>query len=453
MHIGWLFLVSVLGYVQKTNCFQLCPKWMCRLEQVDNYWMCKCPLYCGINCGGSEIDHVDLCDGYCLGYDNSTGQVVSGYCPYSYQQSEYSKYLNSDTVTYEDLNNVMCGPLDREGLFCSRCKASYGIPVFSKDTDKCVECKSNHWLLYLTLQLLPLTLFYLLVIVFNFSATRPPITAYIFYCQLFTQIPDAIPFIKNLFKQNTNQNWFLYVTWTVCDVWNLDVLRYVIPPFCLDENLGATESVFLELIVVLYSILLTIVTFIVIEMHASNFRVIVWLWKPFHKCFVRFRRTWDPRSSILHAFITFLLLSSFKTALVTYKLTYGTRLHSFNQSSFGCPLQKNHVLYIDPTVDIKGNSFIIPIISLAVLFLSLPPLLLILYPTRLFRRLTQCLCPARGRLGLAMFMASFQGHYKDGTMGTYDYRPLSCIGFVLRLATTGLLSLRWSRNLSKNNGP
>ena len=265
--------------------------------------------------------------------------------------------------------------------------------MFSKDADKCVKCKSKlNWLLYLALQLVPLTFFYLLVIVFNFSATKPPLTAYIFYCQLFTQIPDTIPFIKNLFKHNTNQSWFLYVTWTVCDIWNLDVLRYVIPPFCLDENLGAIESVFLELIGVLYSIVLIMVTFVVIEMHASNFRLIVWLWKPFHKCFVRFRRTWDPRSSVLHAFITFLLLSSFKTALVTYKLTYGIRVYSFHRSRFRCSLLSNQVLYIDPTIGLTEKTFRVPIIAMTVLFLILPPLLLMFYPTRLFRKITQSVC-------------------------------------------------------------
>ena len=142
----------------------------------------------------------------------------------------------------------------------------------------------------------------------------------------------------------------------------------------------------------LYSIVLIMVTFVTIDMHASNFRLIVWLWKPFHKCFVRFRRTWDPRSSVLHAFITFLLLSSFKTALVTYKLTYGIRVYSFHRSRFRCSLLSNQVLYIDPTIDLTEKTFRVPIIAMTVLFLILPPLLLMFYPTRLFRKITQSVC-------------------------------------------------------------
>ena len=245
MNTSWLLLVCVLGFVQKTDCFESCPKWMCKLKQVDNYWVCKCPWFCGINCRRSEVDSVNLCDGFCLGYDNSTDRVVSGFCPFSYQQSEYFKYSNSDTIAYEDLNEVMCGQLNREGLFCSNVKLVTGSLCSQRMLTNVLNANLSLTGFYTwpCNSMVPLTFFYLLVIVFNFSATKPPLTAYIFYCQLFTQIPDTIPFIKNLFKHNTNQSWFLYVTWTVCDIWNLDVLRYVIPPFCLDENLGAIELI------------------------------------------------------------------------------------------------------------------------------------------------------------------------------------------------------------------
>ena len=192
--------------------------------------------------------------------DNSTDHMVFGFCPYAYQQSEYFKQLNSSMITYSNLNEAMCGPLNREGLFCSRCKAGYGIPVYSKDVDECVKCGSKlSWLSYFALQLIPLTLFYFLVIIFNFSATRPPITAYIFYCQLFTQIPDII--LKHHLK----------ITPTQPLAHNLDSMAgefecatTQLPAFCLDENLGAIEAVFLELIS--YSILFLItVTYILLR--------------------------------------------------------------------------------------------------------------------------------------------------------------------------------------------
>ena len=51
------------------------------------------------------------------------------------------------------------------------------------------------------------------------------------------------------------------------------------------------------------------------ELHGRNFRLLVLLWRPFHRCFVRLKKGWDTRRDIIDVFATFLYL--------TYsKLTY-----------------------------------------------------------------------------------------------------------------------------------
>ena len=179
---------------------------------------------------------------------------------------------------------------------------------------------SEHtWLLYLAVKLLPVTLFYILVIVFNFSATRPPITAYIFYCQLFIPITLNVRSVQHYFQSANHV--FLYLTWSVCDLWNLDMLQLIVPSFCLSPHFNTNiHSFFLELMFTLYPIFLVILTVVLIEMHASNIRIIVWIWKPFHKCFASFRRSWDPRSSVINAMASFLLLLSFKVVFISSNL-------------------------------------------------------------------------------------------------------------------------------------
>ena len=54
-------------------------------------------------------------------------------------------------------------------------------------------------------------------------------------------------------------------------------------------------------------------------------------------------------------------------------------------------------------------------------FIVCPTVLLILYPTRLFRGCVSC-CGFRRWHALHMFVESFQGQYKDGTNGTRDFR-------------------------------
>ena len=284
-----------------------CPIWM-REDSKDNQ-QCQCELAGFINCNETRILSLNK-ELFCISFDGN-GSLVTGACPYYYYQLNYLSSLNSSVTSDIAFNKVMCGPLNREGLLCSKCIPGYGIPVFSKAEVKCVLCDSQYaWPLYLALVLVPITLFYILVIVFNFSATHPPITACIFYCQLLSYLVNNILYVRHQFETYANHT-FLYTALTFCDIWNLDVLRYIIPSFCLNENFTNTEAAFLELITSFYPLILIILTLILFELHAYNCRIVVCVWRPFHKYFSSLRRSWSPKASVINAFATFLLLSSF----------------------------------------------------------------------------------------------------------------------------------------------
>jgi uncharacterized membrane protein len=48
-------------------------------------------------------------------------------------------------------------------------------------------------------------------------------------------------------------------------------------------------------------------------------------------------------------------------------------------------------------------------------------------------------------------MDAFQGHYKDGTDGSYDFRSASCIGFLLRFIVCVLFSSAQSKKPGSNS--
>ena len=428
----WVFQI-----VHSQNESSPCPVWM-----IFESNQCTCRYRNRLFCMNHSLVIKET--PYCVSYDSEFRQLVTGYCPYSYHQIDYMKHLNS-TVSYDQFNEVVCGPLKRRGRLCSRCVPGYGIPVFSKATDECVSCDSKYsWPLYLALVLLPITLLYFLVIVFNFSATRPPITAYMFYCQLFIQVVYNISYVKHYFDMNTTKV-FQNITWTVTAVWNLDMLRNIIPSFCLKESFTNIDAIQLELIGALYPIFLIIVTLLLIEMHSNNIKAVVLLWKPFQRCFTLVRRAWDPKSSVTNAFATFLLLSSFKVCFITFNIMKTAKLYlQDGNGSF-------HVLYYDPTILDNGimQKFIF-LLLLSFLAVIIPIILLALYPTRLFMRLISKL-PVRVQSAIHMFMDCFQGHYKDGTTGTYDYRSVSSLGFALRLLVGVMLASPWSNAGFKNN--
>ena len=71
-------------------------------------------------------------------------------------------------------------------------------------------------------------------------------------------------------------------------------------------------------------------------------------------------------------------------------------------------------------------------ICVLVIFIFCPTILLILYPTRMFRKCVSCCGFCRWH-ALHMFVESFQRQYKDGTSGTRDFRMVSASFLVLRI--------------------
>ena len=70
--------------------------------------------------------------GYCMTYNNTTGATEHGACPYI---GHYNT-THVDDIFYIQLpsnvsllNENMCGPLNREGPLCGRCKDGYGIAL------------------------------------------------------------------------------------------------------------------------------------------------------------------------------------------------------------------------------------------------------------------------------------------------------------------------------------
>ena len=110
--------------------------------------------------------------------------------------------------------------------------------------------------------------------------------------------------------------------------------------------------------------------------------------------------------------------------------------------------------YLEPTTKfIYKQVFFIPLVFLVMIFVFTPLLLLCLYPTKLCKIITKCFCccSPRQQNALLLFMDCFQGHYKNGTTGTYNYRSVSSIGFILRFIVCYSMNGAWSRKQTINN--
>ena len=184
----------------------------------------------------------------------------------------------------------------------------------------------------------------------------------------------------------------------------------------------------LELLPPFYILVLIVLTYVLIELHARNVCVIVQLWRPFHKCVAKLRRSYEPKASIFHAFATFTFLSFSNILFVGSHFICTIRVYAFSSSSHNY----TSMLYYDPgEPPAKDMPYFVPVIILLTGFTLFLILLLCLYPIRCMRRIFFLLCCKDLRF-LQSFVDAFQGHYKDGTNGTCDYWAMASSQFIIR---------------------
>jgi len=412
----------------------ICPLWF----STDNTSSTGCSSVSIVCC---NLEVTLLHPGNCMTYNNTTGATEYGPCPYigHYNTTcSHGVFYIQLPNNVSSLNEFMCEPLNREGELCGKCKDGYGIALYSY-TLECSKCWGHGygWVLYFFLELFPITLMYFLVVIFHIRATSSPLSALVFISQI---VVYTIRLNVSLHMYIENElTGFPYaalkVVLVLCGIWSLDFFRSVIPPFCVSDNIKTVHALALEYLVEFYPIFLILITYVCIKLHNNNFRPIVWLWKPFHRHVVHLRRRWDSTASIINAFTTFLLLSFSKILFVSFTLLYTFHIH-IHYNYFG---NKKCVLYYDPTVECHTLEYSIVAalgIGVLVIFIICPTILLILYPTRLFRKCVSY-CGFRRWHALHMFVESFQGQYKDGTNGTRDFRTVSASFLILRIVIMG----------------
>ena len=385
--------------------------------------------------GKSECTNLKLYAGECTNYNDTTKVRYEGYCPYIFKFKSH-KFIGEEIVinvnSCSQLNEVMCGQLKREGLLCSKCKKGYGPDLYSRRSN-CVRCKKKTlwmWILYLAVLLTPLTIFFIIVIIFTVRATSPPFTAFILYCQIFTNMYKMNPHpFSRMFIDNFISPYVYKLVFTVIDIWSLDFFRHLVPPFCVSSSLSNTHVLILELLPPFYILVLIVLTYVLIELHARNVCVIVQLWRHFHKCVAKLRRSYDPKASIFNAFATFTLLSFSNILFVGSHLICTIRVDAYSSSSYN----RTYMLYYDPgEPPAKDMPYFVPVIILLTGFTLFPILLLCVCPIRCIRKIIFLLCCKDLRF-LQSFVDAFQGHYKDGTNGTRDYRAMASSQFIIRV--------------------
>ena len=402
-----------------------CPTWFtCNAEK-----RCQCDkrfpdrIICDDR---AQVSAVLLCN--CVTYDNESKSTSIGSCFYYCQQpaSIHKIVVELPSKPENLINNSACTPFHRTGLLCGDCEQGHSPLVFSYNLS-CVKCPNGdkNWWKFILAEFLPITIFYLLILVFNINVTSSRLHGVVWYSQLIS----APPFIRVvLYTFSVVNKQYLKpakVGLVFYSLWNLDIFRSVLPDICL--NVTTLQALALEYFVALYPFVLILLSYILIELHDRQISLVVTLWKPFKNVLFVFRKSWDIRTSVLDSFATFFLLSYNKVVSVTFDILTPTKIHELHSddSTYG--------LYYSPSVAYFGDEHL-PYAILAIinctLFMTIPTLIFVLYPCNCFQKFLSFI-PINWYF-LHTYVDAFQGSYKDGTeLGTLDYRWFSVIMLLL----------------------
>ena len=402
-----------------------CPPWgqcsnnrcVCR-EELSRYYSVKC---------NNETLELSVIRCHCVTFDNETNQMLEGSCIENCENNYHKEYMPLPREVLK-INQFICEEKwNRTGRLCGKCLPGHSPLAYSNDM-RCVKCPEgnrNVWK-YLLAAFGPLTIFYFLVIFLKINATSSYLHGYL----VFSQIISAPAFLRIVLTREKNHQQFklpIQVVVVMYSLWNLDFFRDLYPEICL--NVSNLTALALDYAVAIYPLLLTVVSYFLIKLHARNIRIVVTLWKPFRCLFTLLRRNVDSKTTIIDAYTTFFILSYTKFLCVSTDLLIPVRARSLNNDSV------TWVLYYDGSVDYFGREHLpYAMLALVCLFSIVVPTIcfLLFYHLKCFQRLLTCL-KIRSQL-LHAVMDSFQGSYKNGIeTGTKDCRWFAAVPLLGRI--------------------
>ena len=132
--------------------------------------------------------------------NQSRKELVTSYCPLNF--CHYKKDASGSEIqlpqNYSDLNEAICGK-SREGISCASCAPGYTThfhsPNFECKRMNVTPCKLG-WFFYILSELIPVTVVFITLLVFNINFTSGAINGFILFCQILISLNiDASGFI------------------------------------------------------------------------------------------------------------------------------------------------------------------------------------------------------------------------------------------------------------------
>ena len=379
---------------------------------------CKCVATEYLGLEGCD-PKVYLTHGYWTGYCNSSNTTVcTSYCPYGFcsyhglNVSSAGNYILPNNSS--DLDSHVCGPC-RTGPACGECVDGRSV-YFHSWKYKCgsEELCDWGWLFYLLSEIVPLTFFFIIIIVFNINFTSGYLSTFVLFAQLLDSLTptDIVQYSSPIYFSRIAFI-FLY------QVFNLNFFSLESLSFCLWKGATAMDVVLMKLTSVAFALVLVLTTIIIVGCRFTRCNI-----------FSRFR---TPTSVLIHGLSAFFVLCYSQSAraafhILTYFCLYSNGLHC----------ERTFVYRMGYMTYLEGEHIQYAVIAIFVLIfiVIIPPLLLLIYPL-VFKLLGFCklseskLASVLWRVMPIQLLDAFQSSFKD------EYRFFAAFYFIYRAIILG----------------
>ena len=290
------------------------------------------------------------------------------------------------------------------------CASKWGILI--NDPYTCVECDEYGLLVFIVIEILPITIMVLLIIVFNIQLTNGSINGVVFYSQIIISISFS------LYAYYYHYSYQLPLLFQIpCNIFNLDftpfIYNYVM---CISPNTPPLGVISFWYVIGFYPLLLLLLLYVWITLYDKGYKCVVFITRPFHRCMARFWSMTGIEPSFTHSIASIYILCFTQLAATSFKILSiapKNETLGFNNTKFFYDMNQD---YFKGVHGAAGFFAILVLLFLIVL----PTLYILLYPFKWFHKLLDCL-HLRKQLLISLGDV-FTGPYKNGTENTYDYR-------------------------------
>lgn len=356
-----------------------------------------------------------------LGEIEEGKDILMGAIPlaYSYTENDSFKSIPTDI---EQLNDGICGPVHRTGDLCGKCLPGYAVAVNSAEFE-CIPCNISSTqgfvrdlFAYVGLTYSPIFVLLLVIIFFNFKLASSATMGFILYAQM---VGSGIISLYPVTCTGCQKRKVRTAYETIYGIFNLNSLASLMHPFCLSENFGTLDVICLEYAIAGFPLVMIILISLILRC-TSRFQC--------RKAGSSNDVHTTPKNTLLHALISFVLLSYTKLSLASTRTIVVSDLFDHSGET-----KQKRIFYAGHLM-LSDSSFLLPygILAMFILILTIicPPLFLLgplLIDWLMDQRGFGWLHKVWPSIKIHTYLDTFQGYYK------YNRRIFSVTYFVFRI--------------------